>query len=164
VKVWDAHTGKELLSLEGHTNMVVSVAFSPGGTRLASASGDRTVKVWDARTGKELFTLKGHTNWLGSVAFSPDGQRLVSASGDKTVKVWDVQTGRELLTLKDTAKVSNAAFSPDGHRLVTVSSGVDVLEMLLRPRYSDGLFRLMRTASGDARVKVWDATPLPRKR
>jgi WD40 repeat protein len=91
VKVWDAATGQESLTLTGHTDRVWSVAFSPDGQRLASASDDRTVKVWDAATGQETLTLKGHTSIVHSVAFSPDGQRLASASSDQTVKVWDAR-------------------------------------------------------------------------
>ena len=81
MKVWDAQTGQELLTLKGHTGMAPSVAFSPDGKRLASslAGGHRRVKVWDAQTGQELLTLKGHTGRVRSVAFSPDGKRLASA-------------------------------------------------------------------------------------
>ena len=62
MKVWDATSGQETLTLKGHTDAVMSVAFSPDGKRLASASGDQTVKVWDATSGQETLTLKGHTD------------------------------------------------------------------------------------------------------
>ena len=53
VKVWDATSGQEMLTLKGHTDVVMSVAFSPDGKRLASAGVDRMVKVWDATSGQE---------------------------------------------------------------------------------------------------------------
>jgi WD40 repeat protein len=89
VEVWDAHTGQEVHTLKGHTEPVTSVAFSPDGQRLVSASQDNTIKLWDAQTGQLALTLKGHTEPVTSVAFSPDGHRLASASMDQTVKIWD---------------------------------------------------------------------------
>jgi len=61
-KVWDAASGKVLLTLKGHIDWVRSVAFSPDGRRIATGSDDRTAKVWDAASGSEMLTLKGHTD------------------------------------------------------------------------------------------------------
>src|SRR5262249_15945917 len=80
---------------------VYSVAFSPDGTRLASASQDHTVKVWDTGTGQEVLTLKSHTDDVSSVAFSHDGARLASGSEDHTVKIWDAGTGQGTLPLRE---------------------------------------------------------------
>ena len=49
VKIWDAETGQETLTLKGHNDSVEAVIFSPDSNRLASASRDGTIKVWDAR-------------------------------------------------------------------------------------------------------------------
>jgi WD40 repeat protein len=87
--VWDAQTGAILLTLTGHTSDVFSASFSPDGSRIVTASLDRTAKVWDARTGAEVLTLKGRTNGVYSASFSPDGSRIVTAGTDGTAKVWD---------------------------------------------------------------------------
>ena len=77
--------------IEGHSELVLSVAFSPDGTRIASGSFDETVRVWDPETGKLVAgPFEGHSHWVHSVAFSPDGTRIASGSEDRTVRIWDV--------------------------------------------------------------------------
>jgi WD40 repeat protein len=89
VRVWNAASGQEVFSLKGHDHVVDSVAFSPDGERLVSASQDKTIKTWDTQSGQETLTLKGHSSHIWSVAFSPEGRRLASASSDRTVRIWD---------------------------------------------------------------------------
>jgi WD40 repeat protein/tetratricopeptide (TPR) repeat protein len=134
VKLWDARSGRELGTSKAHADTVYGVAFSPEGTRFATASFDSSAKVWDARSGKLLRTLRGHAGRVNSVAFSPDGTRLATGSVDKTAKVWDVRSGRTVFSIRAASnEVSSVCFSPDGTCLAT--AGID----------------------GTAPVKVWDA-------
>jgi WD40 repeat protein len=89
VKLWEAATGQEVVTLRGHSAAVESVTFSPDGRRLVSASDDQTVKLSDVNSGHEVLSLRGHTDQVYDVAFSPDGYQLASASVDRTVKVWN---------------------------------------------------------------------------
>ncbi|MFC7257530.1 eIF2A-related protein [Streptomyces lutosisoli] len=109
--------------LAGHTKNVWSVAYSPDGHTLATASADHTVRLWNVTTGKTRTTLTGHTDEVVSVAFSPDGHTLATASADTTVRLWDVATGKTRTTLTGhTDAVYAVAFSPDGHTLATASA------------------------------------------
>jgi WD40 repeat protein len=70
---------------------VRSAAFNPDGSRIVTASDDRTARVWDAASAKEIAVLRGHDGKLLSAAFSPDGSRIVTASDDKSARIWDAR-------------------------------------------------------------------------
>jgi WD40 repeat protein/tRNA A-37 threonylcarbamoyl transferase component Bud32 len=95
VRVWDAATGQPVHTLRGHPSCVWGVAFSPDGTRLASAGGQRLsqapgeVIIWDMHTGQCVCSLQGHVGVVYGVSFSPDGRRLATAGENDGAKIWD---------------------------------------------------------------------------
>jgi WD40 repeat protein len=163
------------LILEGHTDTVLSVAFSPDGQSVVSGSGDNTVRVWDATTGAERHTMHGHKFFVLAVAFSLDGQSVVSGSGDNTVRVWDATTGAERHTMHGHEdEINSVAFSPDGQSVVSGSSdntvrvwdtttGAERLTMHGHEgRVRSVAFSLdgqsVVSGSDDKTLHVWDAT------
>ncbi|MEY2565252.1 MAG: hypothetical protein QOH88_3445 [Verrucomicrobiota bacterium] len=102
-------------------NLVNSARFSPDGSRVLTASDDRTARVWDAKTGKLLVDLEGHQDAVTTAQFSPDGSRIVTGSKDKTARIWDAQNGKLLSTILEKGALHSAQFSPDGQRIVTAS-------------------------------------------
>eukprot|EP00375_Theileria_parva_P001249 XP_763920.1 hypothetical protein [Theileria parva strain Muguga] len=80
-------------SLEGHTESVLCLEFSPDGVYLASGSGDTTVRIWDLATQTPIKTFTGHTNWVMSISWSPDGYTLSSGGMDNKVIIWNPKTG-----------------------------------------------------------------------
>jgi len=145
-----------LHTLQGHTGLVHSVAFSPDGKFIVTGSGDHTARLWDVQTGQLLLTLQGHTGSVSSVAFSPDRQSVATGSWDRTAKLWDVQKGQCLATLQGghTDWVTSLAFSPDGQLVVTASldrtarlwlnsfakAGINTLEQALEFSIEDVLY------------------------
>ncbi len=105
-------------TLKGHSSDVNSVAFTPDGQMLATASDDLTIKLWNLATKQKIRTFKGHSSWIYAIAISPDGQTIASGSADKTIKLWNLNTGKEIRTLiGHSDSVASVAFSPDGKLL-----------------------------------------------
>jgi WD40 repeat protein len=122
-----------LQMLEGHSDWVNAVTFSPDGKILASSSNDNTVQFWDATAGTWKQAFKGHSDVVTAVAFSPDGKVLASASHDNTVRLWGATTGPWKQTLEGHSDwVRAVAFSPDG--------------------------KVLASASDDNTVRLWNAT------
>ena len=119
-----------IATLEGHTKMVGSIAFSPDGTIFASGSDDGTIRLWDVATGEYITTLEGHTGEVTSLAFSPDGTTLASFSYDHKVKLWDVSAGENIATFKTVTTVFSFFFLSDG--------------------------TLLGAGPGDKKIRLWD--------
>jgi len=83
-RIWDAVQHTQIAELRGHKGAVVGVSFNPDGTRIASASTDKTVRTWDAIAKQPIEPpLRGHGDMVLSVAFSPDGTKITSGSADR---------------------------------------------------------------------------------
>ena len=120
IKVWDSVTGDELLIIDGLEGTVVSVAWSPDGTKLASGGFDNAVSIWDSSNGQKLEFCGKHSKWVESVVWSPDGTKLASCGPDETIRLWEVSTGKEILALQ--LEAFYVAWSPTGDKLASCSS------------------------------------------
>ena len=115
-------TGFSLLATLSHRDLVLDAEMSRDGTRVVTASADKTARIWNAKTGALVTSFQGHAATLHTAEFSPDTTRVVTSSDDATAKVWDVTTGKIVWNLKGhAARLQAARFSRDAQSVLTVS-------------------------------------------
>jgi len=176
IQVWDLthQPPKHLNTIRGHLKMVVSLAISPNGETLATASFDNSVKLWNVSSDALLHSLQGHQWNVFCVAFDPNGQTLASGSYDKTIKIWNVDGSFLLDLLGHLDGILSVAFSPNKSILASASfdktikiwstelwtclatligHAGSINEVIFSP---DG--SIIASASTDGTVKLWDAT------
>ncbi|HEY9172533.1 MAG TPA: protein kinase [Verrucomicrobiae bacterium] len=138
----------EKLNLVGHAAPVRALAYSPDGSRLATAGHEHLIRVWNAASGREERTLEGHQGWISSLAFGSDGT-LASGSADRTVKLWDSASGKTLFTFTGFKnEVTAVALAPQGGLLAAASGQIATGSGNPVTRY------LVSGQGGE--VKVWD--------
>ena len=121
--MWDTNSGEELLTLEGHKNVVYAIAFNnPYGDKIITGSFDKTCKLWSAETGMLHHTFRGHATEIVCLAFNPQGDTVATGSMDNTAKLWDVNSGKEIHTLLGhTAEIVSLNFNTNGRQVITGS-------------------------------------------
>jgi len=125
---WDSITGQSLGHYDARSGLlpnfsVLSVAWSPDGTHIAAACGDKTIRVWSTATERLVSAYHFHAEWSSHIAWSPDGRYLASAHSDHTAQVWDMLAEANVTTYRGHANsVRYVAWSPDGAAIATASN------------------------------------------
>ena len=122
VVLFDGITGSRTSLLSGHTDVILSVAFSLDGARLVSSGEDRTVKLWDVETGGVIRSFSCCTSSISSISIAPDYTTIASGTWTGAIRLWDVQSGAYRSIETHQGDVSVVSFSPiDSHRLASSS-------------------------------------------
>ena len=116
-----------VVTLRGHSNDIVRIAFSPHGDRLLSAAKDRTVRLWDVGQGKMVQMLPIHPAEVTAVAFHPLDGSIATASKDHVIRLWEPDGAKRLELDEHTGGVNDIAFSTDGRHLASASDDRSVI-------------------------------------
>lgn len=120
--------------LQGHTDDITDVAFSPDGSLLASSSMDGEIRLWRTADGGLERILRGHQDQVLSLDFSPDGSMLLSGSDDRTARMWRVADGSLLKSIGNDllGRVLEVAYSPEGS-LIALAGHNCIVELRSAP-------------------------------
>jgi WD40 repeat protein len=121
--VWDVRTGQRVGAPLVHHARIRSVRFSPDGSRVLTASDDRTAQLWDTRTGRKQGEALRHRGPVAYAEFSRSGRWIVTASEDHAARLWDGTTGEPATVppLQHEDMVMTARFSHDESVVITGS-------------------------------------------
>jgi WD40 repeat protein len=184
ILLWDLDSGRERMTLRGHSAVVIHMAFAPDGLSLASAAAsfkDRAIVIWDLAAGRPERRITAPGSTLSAMAYSPDGRLIAGASSDeRPVRIWDVRTGGQILMIAGHSQPTfSVAFSPDGCLLATaagdgaaglwsVATGRELrrldgrADMLRNVAFSpDG--KTLAATGNDGDIRLWDVDDLIRR-
>jgi WD40 repeat protein len=161
IRIWDASSGRELLTLRGHQGSITAMVVSNDGQWLFSGSYDGTVRRWNTLT-SEYLSSYNHQDIITAIAVSADGYWLFSGGFDNTVKKWNTLTGEQLILFNiyqdDVKYLSQNTMSNRGesseflNKFVNISYNVKSLRALVVSLDGCWLF----SSCGDGTVKKWD--------
>ena len=117
IRIVNTDTMAETRTIANHADWVTAIAWSDDGTRLVSASRDKSAKVFDANSGELLVSYSGHAAAVRGVAFLPDGKQVFSTGTDKKLHRWDVEAAK---------KVTEVAVGGEAYKIVRGESFVFV--------------------------------------
>jgi WD40 repeat protein len=126
MRVWDASTGAELVTIPCGSGNFEWLEFSPDGDRVLTGSSVGAVRIFDWKSGKEVQSFVGHTRNVKQASYLGDGQRIMTSSSDLSVRIWDVSTGKQLMRFDNPGAVDRFLLSSDGKSLLTRWSRSDV--------------------------------------
>lgn len=129
LQIWDAATGRKLLTFSAHTSFPYLVRWFSDGKRVLSASDNETL-IWEAVTGQVLTNIpNNHTQYPGTPVLSPDERMLAITDGGPTIQLWDTGTEQKVFAYRGhTANVIDPlAWSPDGTAISSADTDGNIL-------------------------------------
>ena len=124
MRLWDGASKVLIATLEGHSDSVTSLSFSPDGSQLASGLDNSTVRLWDGSSGLPIATFEGHSYSVTSLSFLPNRSRLALGLYNDTVILWDCASGASIATIKgDPQSVHSLSCLHDGPQLPSMLAG-----------------------------------------
>jgi ribosome assembly protein 4 len=124
--------------IQGHTEAILTVSFSPEGRYLASGSGDTTTRLWDLTSESPEFTLEGHKSHILAICWAPDSKKICTGCKSGQLRLWSPKTGKQI------GKVMT------GHKQW-------ITGIAWEPLHQDGSARRFISSSKDTNAIIWDA-------